>query len=234
MKSSSNNYFVKYSAYAICTLVFLLATLYLIGIRFPGSTQNDHREILTQHLQLKSLALSSSRSLAATKDPITGDSFTTINGAVPVTSCPLGKYRPAGSTDMTRVTGQRTDGCVYCPRGRYGSSPTLTQRTCTASCPTGRYGPTLGATSVRDCSFCPAGKYGAQTGLVQETCSGRCPKGFYSNVVGLTSIGQCKKCITGYRGWQCNSWTSFPPRPGTEDLIVGMGDKPQPPDRILE
>ena len=87
---------------------------------------------------------------------------------------------------------------------------------------------------VRDCSFCPAGKYGGQPGLIQETCSGRCPKGFYSNVVGLTSVGQCKKCITGYRGWQCNSWTSFPPRPGMENVLVGMGDKPQPPDRILE
>ena len=87
---------------------------------------------------------------------------------------------------------------------------------------------------VNDCSFCPAGKYGAQPGLVKDTCSAPCPKGFYSNVVGLTSVGQCKKCFTGYRGWQCNSWTSFPPRPGTEDLIVGMGDKPEPPQRILE
>jgi hypothetical protein len=57
------------------------------------------------------------RALAATTDPITGESVETFNGQIPASSCPLGKYRPSGSTNLVRITGQRTDGCVYCPRG---------------------------------------------------------------------------------------------------------------------
>lgn len=62
------------------------------------------------------------RSLSAKIDLITGENIVTYDGKVPITSCPLGKFRPLTGVLPTVLVGQRTDGCVACPRGRLFSS----------------------------------------------------------------------------------------------------------------
>ena len=115
-----------------------------------------------------------------------------------ISPCPRGMYRATGA-------GYRQGECLWCPRGRYGSSQGLTSSACTAKCPTGRYNDRLGARTVDDCKFCMAGRYGSQEGLTTKDCSGWCPAGKYSNVVGITTNNDCVDCPPGYRGWQCNA-----------------------------
>lgn len=55
----------------------------------------------------------------------TGESTETVDGNVPVTTCPAGKYRVPGG-DFDRSNGQRIDGCKFCPRGKYGETDGLT------------------------------------------------------------------------------------------------------------
>ena len=173
------------------------------------------------------------RKLSLKIDPITGDSLRTYNGDVPETQCPAGKYRLPGSTDLQMIRGQRTDGCVYCPRGRYGETTRLDSRQCTAPCPTGRYGDRLGATSVKECRFCPTGKFGATQALTSSKCSGKCPAGKYSGTVGLTRSSECKDCPVGYRGWQCASWDNIPLKDSQLNRL-NSGQVVSNPDRILE
>ena len=173
------------------------------------------------------------RKLSLKIDPITGASVQTYNGDVPETPCPLGKYRLPGSTDLQMIRGQRTDGCIYCPRGRYGSSTSLSNRQCTAPCPMGRYGDRIGATSVYECSYCPTGKFGATQGLTTPKCSGTCAAGKYSGEIGLTRAAQCMDCPVGYRGWQCASWDNIPLK-DSQLARLNNGQQVSNPDRILE
>mmetsp|Transcript_6606 Transcript_6606/g.18808 ORF Transcript_6606/g.18808 Transcript_6606/m.18808 type:complete len:124 (-) Transcript_6606:599-970(-) len=69
---------------------------------------------------------------------VTGEGVRTSNGAVPLVSCPVGMYRTEVTGDnLNRATGQRVDGCRFCPRGRYGSVAGLVSSSCSAACPRG-------------------------------------------------------------------------------------------------
>lgn len=147
----------------------------------------------------------------------------TINGVVPITSCPAGKYRGAGSSIYSRSNGQRIDGCQFCPRGTYGDSSGLTSAVCSGPCPKGRYRDQKGAVNENDCFLCPPGKVGDVTGSISKECNGNCPSGYYSDVAGIEEVNECKVCPTGYRGWQC-SWAQEPRR-GTFDPNNGKIDE---------
>lgn len=174
-----------------------------------------------------------SRKLSMKIDPISGDSVVTYNGDVPETQCPIGKYRLPGSTDLQMIRGQRTDGCIYCPRGKYGETTTLSSKECTASCPRGRFGDTLGAKSINECKYCPPGKYGSSGGLTTSQCSGKCPADKYSGKFGATDSNVCVKCPPGYRGWQCGSWDNIPLKDSQLNRL-NSGQVVPDPDRILE
>lgn len=150
----------------------------------------------------------------------TGESLVTNNGRVPAVSCPKGTYRIASSSAYNRASGQRMDGCVFCPRGRYGEQAGLTTRFCTDACPKGRYRDTPGAKSQSDCRLCPPGKIGSVAGMTTSECTANCPTGMYSDESGVTSDRQCKVCPTGYRGWQC-AWPQAP-RKGTFSTEAGV------------
>ena len=140
-----------------------------------------------------------------------GESLETSNGNVPTISCPLGMYREVtGSTYARRPGGLRTDGCIPCPRGKFGSTTDLTSSACTDDCAKGSYRDLPGGTSQADCFACPEGTYGSAEGLTARTCSGQCidhndvHTRWYSDVSGLTQASDCKVCPEGYRGWQCD------------------------------
>ena len=97
----------------VLTLLILTILTNIMTITYPGSPVIGGREAVL----LKSPASHHKRKLSLQFDPVTGDSVVTYDGDVPETQCPIGKYRMAGSTDLQMVRGQRTDGCVYCPRG---------------------------------------------------------------------------------------------------------------------
>lgn len=141
----------------------------------------------------------------------TGESTETVDGVVPVVTCPKGKYRITSNSQLSRESGQRIDGCMFCPRGRYGDTEGITRSSCTADCPRGRYRDQVGGTSYHDCLYCPEGKVGLAQGLTSSECSGNCPSGYYSDVAGIDEYGDCKLCPTGYRGWQC-TWERTPRR----------------------
>jgi len=148
------------------------------------------------------------RRLSAKVDYLTGQSFVTINGVVPQFKCPVGTYRPKGSTKLIMTTGQRVDGCVPCPRGRYGSATGLKASSCSAPCPIGKYGSKVGMTSASDCQLCPPGRYGANTGLTGASCSAStcctaCVAGKYSNAEGASSVVTCLDCLPGFRHSGC-------------------------------
>jgi len=140
----------------------------------------------------------------------TGESTETVDGAVPVTTCPAGKYRVPGG-DFSRSNGQRIEGCKFCPRGKYGETDGLTSISCTDPCPKGRFRDTAGAITMNDCWLCPPGKVGDDEGLMTSECNGNCPSGYYSDVAGITDAEDCKVCPRGYRGWQC-TWGQLPRR----------------------
>jgi len=140
----------------------------------------------------------------------TGESTETVDGNVPVTTCPAGKYRISGG-DFDRTNGQRIEGCKFCPRGKYGETDGLMTSSCTSLCPKGRYRDTQGAITKSDCWLCPPGKVGDEDGLLTSECNGNCPSGYYSDVAGITDAEDCKVCPRGYRGWQC-TWAQLPRR----------------------
>jgi len=147
------------------------------------------------------LARLAHRVLSLSKDLFTGEGTKTQNGAVPRTSCPEGYFRPPGGTDLVSVVGPRLDGCVKCPRGKYGSAPGQTNSMCSGSCPTGRYSDVTGITDVSQCKLCPTGRFGATTGLSSQICSGNCPAGKYSEMgsVGTSFCLDCEFNLSGHK-----------------------------------
>jgi hypothetical protein len=77
----------------------------------------------------------------------TYETVRTYNGRVPRISCPMGFYRPTGGSDLAPISGVRQDGCVQCPRGRYGSAMGVTSAECSGPCPLGSYSTRMGLTS---------------------------------------------------------------------------------------
>jgi len=155
-----------------------------------------------------SQALSNRRRLSAKVDWFSGESLVTVNGMVPAVLCPAGTFRPPGSTKLQMVTGQRDDGCLPCPRGRFGSTTGLVSPACTGPCPLGKYGSQIGLASAASCQLCPPGRFGAGTGLTGASCTGTkcctaCAAGKYSIVEGATSIQSCLTCPPEFRAWGC-------------------------------
>lgn len=62
------------------------------------------------------------RQLSNKVDLFTGQDIETFNGKVPEVICGPGYYRPPGGTNLAKVTGQKNDGCIRCPKGHYGST----------------------------------------------------------------------------------------------------------------
>jgi|Transcript_14078 hypothetical protein len=146
------------------------------------------------------LMLQKSRKLSASTGLITGEAIRTTNGFVPLVTCEVGTFRPIGSTSI--VSGQRLDGCVPCPRGKYGAA-TGGLISC-VKCPRGTFGDQAGYTSVKMCQKCPPNRYGDREGLVSKVCNKKCLSGFYSLTYGNTNIKSCLVCPTTYQGGQCN------------------------------
>ena len=133
------------------------------------------------------------------------------NGKYPELSCPLGTYRDFGNRNYKRPGGLRMEGCIDCPKGRYGNTHDLTNSLCTDACPLGTYLDQKRGTSIHDCKLCPEGTFGENVGLTTKECSGSCTNlnndqhQYYSNVKGLTSRSECKICPYRYNAWQCPS-----------------------------
>jgi len=211
------------------TSVAYLALLGLAGLvllvfyqpKIPSETNKTSRESeerrRLQHIPKKSWLFES-------------ESLETDRGIIPTISCPLGMYRlVTGATYSRRPGGFREDGCIPCPRGRYGSTHDLTSSGCTDECPKGTYRDTPGAQSAADCFFCPEGTYGSSEGLVDKSCSGQCTDHntvntrYYSDVVGLTQSSDCKVCAEGYRGWQCEWEHEDRKNQATKNGFAGFG-----------
>jgi hypothetical protein len=124
------------------------------------------------------------------------ESLETKSGQLPTISCPIGMYREFGRNSFQRPGGMRTDGCINCPRGRYGTTASLTSEYCTDACPKGRYRDRPGGKSIDDCLFCPEGTVGSETGLTTKACSMKCTDengggiNKYSDKPGLTLKSQ--------------------------------------------
>jgi hypothetical protein len=145
----------------------------------------------------------SNRELLSSDIQITdGQPIRTYNGIVPLTKCPAGSYRPSGGSNLVLVSGQLKDGCIHCPRGRYGLSVGSSNPQCDAPCPTGRFGKNLGLKAVGECELCPPGRYGSVVGV--STPCDACPQGKYNPEYGKSSVKDCLTCPPGYSGWQCN------------------------------
>lgn len=184
---------------AILLITCIVGSIYLSVYKISSSdiTSSSNRELLSSSVQITD-----------------GQPVKTYNGIVPLVKCPAGKYRPTGGTNLVLVSGQLNDGCIRCPRGRYGSLIGSTNPLCDAGCPAGRYGKNLGLKSLKECDFCPKGTYGPDSGLIHpfppflnsgnipKSCQ-YCPSGRYSDNIGLTSEKNCDKCEVGYSGWQC-------------------------------
>ncbi len=173
------------------------------------------------------------RRLSTEFNYFTGESMETFNGRVPKTTCPPGFYRPQGSTDMIMVSGQREDGCMPCPAGRYGAVAGLTSPLCTSGCPAGTFSDRVGIVSALDCQSCPVGKYGTYGGLSSRDCSGNCPAGRYTSTTGNIFKSDCKACPTGFRSWQC-TWAVAPRTGQIQDHLKGgpFGLKPKQQDPL--
>jgi hypothetical protein len=165
----------------------------------PDALITDQNHVITLG---EPLMLQKSRKLSESTDLITGEATRTTNGFVPLVTCEVGTFRPIGSTSLFMVSGQRLDGCVPCPRGKYGAA-TGGLISC-VKCPRGTFGDQVGYTSVKMCQKCPPGRYGNSEGLVSKVCNKKCPSGFYSLTYGNTNIDSCLVCPTTYQGGQCN------------------------------
>lgn len=151
------------------------------------------------------------RALSITKDLFTGEAVKTVDGDVPRTSCPIGYFRPPGGTDLVSLIGQRLDGCVKCPRGKYGSAPGQTDNMCSGSCPTGKYSDVTGITDIFQCKMCPTGRYGATPGLKTAQCSAACPTGKWSEQ-GATGSNYCIDCEFNLSGHKRGCTQNMDPR----------------------
>lgn len=140
---------------------------------------------------LSSVIANETRRLSQQFDWFTGKPVQTYNGQVPIISCPVGTYHAKGTPSNLR---QRQDGCIMCPRGRYGATTGLTDSSCTGPCPLGTYRDEPGGTSLLSCQLCPPNTYGTTTGLTTAACSATCPLGTYSDVPGQTSKAACITC----------------------------------------
>ena len=174
----------------VVVIAFVLLSLLVLVIENNNNSNsnfmsNSNRELLSSDIQITD-----------------GQPIKTYNGIVPLTKCPAGSYRPSGGTNLVLVSGQLNDGCIHCPRGRYGFSIGSSNPQCDAPCPTGRFGKKLGLKAVGECELCPPGRYGSIVGI--STPCDACPQGKYNPEFGKSSIKDCLTCPVGYRGWQCN------------------------------
>lgn len=185
------------SSSKIVSVVILMAVAILFSIKHVNVMLNQAKHGNWDEPNLGTPA----RLLSTPVDQVTGENLQTVNGKVPEVSCPVGHYRPPGSTVTKRVSGQREDGCHRCPRGRYGASVGLTSSSCSAACPVGTYGDQEGLESADQCPKCPPGSFGIFRGMKTASCSGLCPAGKYSDTFGATS---CKVCPPHYHMWQCS------------------------------
>ena len=188
--------------------VFVSSLMYVVFLAYLSLESISARE--EQHIRGASMASADAsegfsvgnffhRFLSLKTDWYTSESVVTSNGAVPRTTCPIGRYRTQGGTDLVTVKGGlRVDGCMPCGRGYYGDAVGQTLSTCTSPCPLGRYNDRLGATSEGECKYCPKGKYGSTTGLRTRACTADCPAGRYTASIGNTASADCLECPNGY------------------------------------
>jgi len=176
--------------------LLLLLLLLSFGAAAGGQESNEESPALRGG--------AAARRLSAKYDLLTGDLSRTTNGQVPRVNCEPGYYRPRGGSNLIMITGQRLDGCIQCPRGTFGQTSGLTDRSCSGSCPLGTYSDRLGRTSVADCKPCPLGTYGAGIGLTTASCSGSCPAGRYTPAVGATDASACEACVLGLEVEPCS------------------------------
>lgn len=146
------------------------------------------------------------RALSIKTDWFTNEVVTTSNGDVPRTRCPIGKYRVDSGSNLasTPRKGVRVDGCIPCPRGRYGATEGLTSSSCTGQCPKGRYNDKLGLTAEADCTPCPVGRYGSSLGLTTKACTASCASGYYTKSTGTEASTDCIVCPLGYSDYPCD------------------------------
>ncbi len=177
-------------------IIHLFLFLFLVFI------QTNSLEIIDENCIKTNFKSSSEikRRLTLDKDWNTGVSVRTTNGVVPWVPCPTGYYRIVKNPKLNH----REDGCILCPRGRYGSTIGLTSSMCSGPCPRGRYGDFKGASSPDDCALCPFDTYGPTEGSTNPRCT-RCPDGFYNPNTGSTSLSACVKCPPNYFGNQCSN-----------------------------
>ena len=179
--------FSKLSPIVAIVLLFII----IINTFIINKNTYDHRDSTSY----------SNRELLSSDVQITdGQPIKTYNGIIPLSKCPAGSYRPAGGSNLVLISGQLNDGCIKCPRGRYGTLVGSSNPLCDAPCPSGRFGKKLGLKAVSECELCPPGKYGAMVGVQQFDS---CPTGKYNPEYAKTSIKDCIQCPVGYRGWQC-------------------------------
>ena len=135
----------------------------------------------------------SAASASLVQDWFTGQDTKTYNGAVPRTTCPNGYYRPAGGTNLASVSALRVDGCILCPRGKFGDREGETDALCSGSCPLGKFNERTGLTDINECKLCPSGRYGSSIGMTHNRCSGACAAGKWS-AAGSISAALCVDC----------------------------------------
>jgi hypothetical protein len=156
------------------------------------------------------------RLLSIKADWFTGETVSTYDGDVPRTTCPVGKYRVSSGSNLYSNKGLRVDGCIPCPRGRYGDAEGLTTAACSGSCPKGRYSDRIGITTVEDCMACESGKYGSSLGLTTAACTASCNSGYYTENEAAEASIECVACPTGYSQSPCDQgMTEREPRNGS-------------------
>ena len=145
------------------------------------------------------LTFSALASASLSNDWFTNENIRTINGKVPLTSCPKGYYRLLKNK---KYVSNREEGCIPCSRGKFG--PTIGSQSISSciSCPRGKYSNTLGLTSIEDCQDCPVDTYTKYNDNNVE-CT-QCPIGKYNPNVGSNSINDCIECPNGYYDYQCS------------------------------
>ncbi len=136
---------------------------------------------------------------ALTTDWFTDENIRTINGKIPLTSCPQGHYRLLKNK---KYVSNREEGCIPCSRGKFGPNIGSESINSCISCPRGKYSNTLGLTSIEDCQDCPYDTYTKYYDNNVE-CT-QCPIGKYNPNVGSYSIDNCIDCPVGYYDYQCS------------------------------
>ncbi len=195
-------YFIKLTI-GMYSLVYLISVLFCFMLLIQAQSENIEKssaETGAYYREPSTVGISIRRVLSLAYDWFTGENVRTVNGVVPRTSCRLGYYRPAGGTDLTSVTALRADGCIPCPRGKYGSSTGLQDSSCSGNCPLGKFSTQLALTDVGECKMCPLGRYGSATGMYDPLCSSACAAGKYVQVYPAKSSAACVLCPLGYSG----------------------------------